>query len=86
MISSDGAAWKTTGFSVSTGKLEMPKTELWMSARAPITLVPCSSSMKTVHMPSPAQEVTWSMPTVPSMASSTRRQTPSSTSSGAAPR
>ncbi len=76
----------TTGFSVWAGKVSMRSTAALMSSRTRRVSASSFSSAMTVPMPSWAVERILSMPSMPAMASSTRMQTPSSTSAGAAPR
>jgi len=74
------------GFSVSSGKVSMASTRALTSSRTWLSSAPLSSSTKTAQAPSSAEERILSIPSMPSISSSMRMQTPSSTSSGAAPR
>ena len=74
------------GFSVSSGNVSMASTLALMSSSTRRVSAPSPTSTSTVPEPSSAVDVICSMPSMPWMASSIRMQTPSSTSSGAAPR
>ena len=74
------------GFSVSTGNVVMASTRLLMSSTTLRASAPSSSSTNTRPIPSLAVDVISLIPSRPWMASSTRTETASSTSSGAAPR
>ena len=91
------ASWTfTTGFcqrnseirgrSVSAGKVEMPSTAIFSLSIMSGSSTPSSTSTLTTPMPSDDVEEISRMPSMVSMASSTRSTTPFSTSSGAAPR
>ena len=79
-------ARETTGFSVSTGKVVIASIRFRISSRATFVSAPVVSSIATPQVPSTAVERIFSTFSVPSTASSMRTQTPSATSSGAAPR
>ena len=81
-----GTSSLTIGFSVSSGKVSMASTRFFTSSRTLRTSAPSSTSIRTVPMFSAAVEVTCLIPSMPWIASSIRMHTPSSTSSGAAPR
>ena len=78
--------FETIGASVSTGNDAMPSTRLLISLRACASSEPTNSCAWTEQAPSEAVEKIFSMFSTPSIASSMRTQTPSSASSGAAPR
>ena len=79
-------ASESRGRSVSAGKVEMPSTASLSLSIISAMRTPSTSSTLTVPRPSDAVERTSLMPSIGSMASSTRSNTPFSTSSGAAPR
>ncbi len=74
------------GRSVSSGNVLMLSTLLFISFSACTVSYPISISRVTVQFPSLALDVILKMLSALSSASSIREQTPSSTSSGAAPR
>ena len=74
------------GRSVSAGKVEMPSTANFSLSIMAASETPSSTSTVTTPMPSLERDLISWMPSMVSMASSTRRITPLSTSSGAAPR
>ena len=76
----------TIGFSVSLGKVLMASTRLLTSLRVTVKSASAKTSRKTVQAPSDAVAVMRSIPSKPSMASSTRIQTAFSASTGAAPK
>jgi hypothetical protein len=69
----------------SGGKLWMASTADLMSSSTSRSAASSSSSAVTVPTPSADTERTRSMPSIPAIASSTRRLMPSSTSAGVAP-
>ena len=74
------------GRSVSFGNVEMPSMASFSSSVMSAVSTPSLSSTRTLPMPSLAvEEISW-IPSMDSMASSMRRMTAFSTSSGAAPR
>ena len=79
-------ASESSGRSVSAGKVEMPSTAILSLSIISVGTTSSISSTLTVPRPSDAVERTFLMPSIGSMASSTRSNTPFSTSSGAAPR
>ena len=74
------------GSSVSMGNVVMASTWFLISSTTRRASAPSSSSTMTEALPSDAVDWISLMPSTPWMASSTRRITPDSTSSGAAPR
>jgi hypothetical protein len=75
----------TSGRSASSGKVVMRSTAALTSSSFTVGCAPRASSMRTTPTPSAATEVTRSMPSRPSICSSTFCTIASSTSSGAAP-
>ena len=74
------------GSSVSRGKVVIASTLFFTSSTTRRASAPSSSSTMTEALPSDAVDWICLMPSIPWMASSMRITTPSSTSSGAAPR
>ena len=74
------------GFSVSSGKVSIASTRFFTSSSALDSSALSYNSTDTEHRPSLALDRICLTPSIPSRASSIRIHTPSSTSSGAAPR
>ena len=78
--------WETIGRSVFAGKVEMALTCALISSSALALSASISNSTATLHCPSAAVVLTFTIFSMPSMDSSIRVQTPVSTSAGAAPK
>ena len=76
----------TTGFSVSSGKVDMASTLAFISFNTSFISAPISTSALTLPRPSLDVDLIFFMPFVSCIASSIFITTPSSTSSGAAPK